>query len=186
MERKRCKFADTSRPRSSSSHNLCLFFHIPFLVSYFLCGPLSFLCALSLLCAICLPSASPVMPQMAFVKDGGDHREFLSIWPQCALHLPLTAWSITHKCFLLLFGNRLPAQGSARLSELLSSLPWASAGNKSTSCICISSVSHHCKVHSTSKHVGVFFVCLFCCVCLGGGFQKLCNNDAPGSSTGCL
>lgn len=124
-----------------ASSFILLFWFLTFFVA-----PFHFFCALSLLCAICLPSASPIMPQMAFVKDGGDHRGFLSIWPQCALHLPLTAWSITHKCFLLLFGNRLPAQGSARLSELLSSLPWASAGNKSTSCICISSVSRHCKV----------------------------------------
>ncbi|CAF87929.1 unnamed protein product, partial [Tetraodon nigroviridis] len=50
-----------------------------------------------------------------------------------------------------------PAQGPARLSELLSSLPWASAGNKSTSWICISSVSHHCEVHSTAK-IGFFFL----------------------------
>lgn len=157
-ERKRCGFTDTSTPRSSSSHNLCLLFHILFFWFLTFFGPsfISF-CALSLLCAICLPSASPVMPQMAFVKDGGDHRGFLSIWPQRALHLPLTAWSITHKCFLLLFGSRFLAQGSACLSELLSSLPWASAGNKSTSWICISSVWHPCKVHSTSKYVFFFF-----------------------------
>lgn len=91
------------------------------------------------------------MPQMAFVRDRGDHRGFLSSWPRCALHLPLTAWSITHKCFLLLFGSQLPAQGSTRLSELLSSLPWASAGNKSTSQICISSILHPCKVRLDLK-----------------------------------
>lgn len=87
---------------------------------------------LSSLCAICVPSVYPVMPQMALVKDAEDHRGFLSKWPQCALHLPLTAWSITHKCFLLLFGSRLSAHGPACLSKPLSSLLWASVGNKPT------------------------------------------------------
>lgn len=122
-----------------------------FLVSYFLRLLFHFfLCAISLLRHLS-PLRVPCNATDGLCERWEDHRGFLSIWPQRALHLPLTAWSITHKCFLLLFGSRFPAQGSARLSELLSSLPWASAGNKSTVWICISSVSHQCQVHSTSK-----------------------------------
>lgn len=102
-------------------------FIVSFLVSFFLFVSLllsSYL--ITSLCAICLPSVSPVTPQTVLVKDGGDHRGFLSIWPRHALHLPLTAWSITHKCFLLLFGSRLLAHGSTRLSPPLSLLLWAS------------------------------------------------------------
>lgn len=64
----------------------------------FLFAPLSFVpFALSSLGAICLPSVSPVMLQMAFVRDVGDHRGFLSIWPWHALLLSLAAWCSTCK-----------------------------------------------------------------------------------------
>lgn len=109
-----------SVPRGPSSHNPSMsssFFHC-FCLRIFLsfCPSLFSFHILSSLCAICLPSVSPVTPQTVFVKDGEDHRGFLSIWPRCALHLPLTAWSITHNCFLLLFGSRLLAHGSTCLS----------------------------------------------------------------------
>lgn len=71
------------------------------------------------------PPVSPVTPQKVFVKDGRDHWGFLSLWPWRALHLPLTAWSITHKCVLLLFGSQLLAHGSTCLFPPLSLLQWA-------------------------------------------------------------
>lgn len=107
----------------------CMLLFLSFSLSF--CPFIAF-SILSSLCAICVPSVYPVMPQMALVKDAEDHRGFLSKWPQCALHLPLTAWSITHKCFLLLFGSRLSAHGPTCLSKPLSSLLWASVGNKPT------------------------------------------------------
>lgn len=64
----------------------------------FFFAPLSFVpFTLSSLGAICLPSVSPVMLQMAFVRDVGDHRGFLSIWPWHALLLSLAAWCSTCK-----------------------------------------------------------------------------------------
>lgn len=86
-----------------------LFWFLTFFVSLFH----FFLCALSPLCHLS-PLLVPCNATDGLWERWGDHRGFLSIWPHRALHLPLTAWSITHKCFLLLFGSRLPAQGSTR------------------------------------------------------------------------
>ena len=95
-----------------------LLFLTPLFLSKFLSASLSFvsLNMVPSLCAICLPLLSPVTPRMLFVKDGDDHRGPLSIWPGRALHLPLTVWSIIHKCFLLCCGSRLLARGSVCLS----------------------------------------------------------------------
>lgn len=80
------------------------FLHVPPLFPCCCCcfpfffAPLSFVpFTLSSLGAICLPSVSPVMLQMAFVRDVGDHRGFLSIWPWHALLLSLAAWCGTCK-----------------------------------------------------------------------------------------
>lgn len=55
--------------------------------------PSFFFLVLSSVCAICLPSVSP---QTVFVKYGGDHRGFLSIWPRRALHLFLSQLDLSH------------------------------------------------------------------------------------------
>lgn len=86
-----------SEPGGPSSHKLC---HVFLSSSLSLCPSFIPVCILSLLCAICLPVWVSVMPQMAFVKDGEITEDF-SLWPQCTLHLPLTAWSIAHKCLLI-------------------------------------------------------------------------------------
>lgn len=88
---------------------------------------------------------------------GRSQRISLYLTPACPSS---SSHSLIYHTQVLLIVVWQPAPGPglvSSLSELLSSLPWASAGNKSASWICISSDSHHCKVHSTSKHV-VFWV----------------------------
>lgn len=78
----------------------------------FFFAPLSFVpFTLSSLGAICLPSVSPVMLQMAFVRDVGDHRGFLFIWPWHALLLSARSLmrhmqeSLDPRPLLLMFGR---------------------------------------------------------------------------------
>lgn len=172
-EKTRCGFTDMSEPRDSSSHNLCLFIHVHFLASYFLCAPLSFLfvCSLSSVPSVS-PSPSPVMPQMAFVKDGEITEDFYLSDPAVPFiflsQLDLSHTSASYCC--LAAGSRPRAR--LVLSQLLSSLPWASAGKNSTPWICIFSVLHCCgvRLHLRARiHPDI-----------------VCNIDAPGRSTGYL
>lgn len=143
----RCGLTDMSELGDSSSHNLCLFIHVPFLSSYFLCAPLSFLfvCSLSSVPSVS-PSSSPVMPQMAFVKDGEITEDFYLSDPAVPfIFLSQLDLSHTSASYCCLAASSRP-RARLVLSELLSSLPWASAGKNSTSRICISSVFHCCRV----------------------------------------
>lgn len=172
-EKKRCGFTDMSEPRDSSSHNLCLFIHVPFLASYFLCAPLSFLfvCSLSSVPSVS-PSSSPVMPQMAFVKDGEITEDFYLSDPAVPfIFLSQLDLSHTSASYCCLAASSRP-RARLVLSELLSSLPWASAGKNSTSLICISSVLHCCR----------FWLHLRTCI----RPDAVCNIDAPEISTGYL
>lgn len=98
---------------SPGTHPLIIYvssFTFLFLFLFFVALFHFFLCVLSPLCHLS-PLLVPCNATDGLCERWGDHRGFLSIWPQRALHLPLTAWSITHKCFLLLFGSQLPAPG---------------------------------------------------------------------------
>lgn len=130
-------------------------------------------CALSLFCAICLPSASPVMPQMAFVKDGKITEDFYLSDPSVPFiflsQLDLSHTSASYCC--LAAGSR----PRARLASLSSChhYPGPLLGISQQSGFAF--LQFHISVKSTPPRSKWFF------------FSETVDNiDAPGSSTGCL
>lgn len=111
-----------SEPRDSSSHNLCLFVHIPFFVP-FLRSPLSFLfvCSLS-----SVPSVSPPCPhRWPLWKMGRSQRISIYLTPACPSSSPHSLIYHTQVLLIVVWQPAPGARPRARLilSELLSSLP---------------------------------------------------------------
>lgn len=88
------------------------YFLIFFVFSTFLI-PCPCICTVYLLSS---PLCASCNVRWSLWKMGQIRKDFLSIWPQRALHLPLTAWSIKQKCFLLLFSSWLLAHGTTFFS----------------------------------------------------------------------